>query len=81
MALKRILSYRKLLVIDTEDNYGTIFFKYQGGRKVVRKDLELEEFLCLSHMLENDIVFYDTKDKYFASQVEPFIPKNVTPRA
>jgi len=77
MAYKRVIKYQKLLSVQNANKYGSIIIIWEGGRRPKRLDLQLNEFLSLSHMLENDNVFYEPQTRLFASQYEQ--PKFTAP--
>ncbi len=76
--LKRVIEYRKGLQILEGDHYGKIQIKLQGARRMkTLPPMKLDEFLCLSHMLETDTVFYDTETKMFKSSTDKVPPTNL----
>ena len=80
MAQLRVEAFKKILSITSGRSYGSVIIKFE---RVAQKELiqleDLTEFLCLVHMLEHDIVYYDTDNKVFQSQKEYSRPTPLRP--
>ena len=67
----QVSHFSKALKIEGQNQYG--FIKVFFGSPQTFKPfprLSFEKFLALSHLLENDTVFYDPNKKIFVTSVE-----------
>ena len=80
MSVRKVIGYRKLLDLSSQESYGIIQLQLKGTSSKPKFELNVIEFLTLSHILENDIVFYDSSNKYFFTDPDRSIGEPIQPR-
>lgn len=76
MATNRVIGFKKQLRVETPQNQATLFLNLEGVPQTRRIDFtDILEFMCVSHMLESDDVFYDGTTHVFISEFETKKPK------
>lgn len=69
MGFQKVTAFKKRLIVESANKHGVIMFRFgRSESKTLR--LDLSEFLCLSHILEHDYVFYDPEREVFATEDE-----------
>lgn len=68
--LYEVTHFRKAFYPETSRGYGIITVYFKNNKPTWSKRLSLTKFLTLSHMLENDKVFFNPQTKFFETRIE-----------